>query len=102
MKKTLSVLLTICMVLACAVSAVSAENQTGDALDAISEIWTCPDCGKENDDAFCPWCGAKKPEPPASPMVCPGCGAEYEPDTGYNFCKKCGMKLLKEDSPADG
>ena len=70
--------------------------------------WACPSCGKENgyDSAFCPWCGAKKPEPEPEPeleilpvpVVCPGCGAVYEPDTEYRFCKSCGTELPKGDA----
>ena len=63
-------------------------------LNAIAP-WECPSCGKENefDSAFCPWCGARKPE--ASPVICAGCGAEYPADTEYMFCRKCGTKLDK-------
>ena len=26
---------------------------------ALAETWTCPNCGRtDNDGAFCPWCGA--------------------------------------------
>ena len=70
-------------------AAAAAENAAPEAADSA---WTCPVCGGESTGAFCPWCGAAKPEE-VTPVVCPACGAEYEPDIGYLFCMKCGARL---------
>ena len=40
------------------------------------------------DQMFCPACGAKKPEAPAT-WICPDCG---EKDIKSNFCPNCGRK----------
>ena len=48
--------------------------------------WTCPTCGQECTDNFCPKCGTKKPE--STKWFCPNCGAE----NNGNFCTKCGTK----------
>lgn len=74
------------------------EPAAEEAADEPDTKWTCPTCGRENEDNFCPACGTKKPEPPSA-VVCSGCGAEYEPDTEYMFCPKCGTKLKEEASP---
>ena len=51
----------------------------------------CPVCGFTFDSKFCPECGAKKPEAPAT-WICPNCGQK---DIKGKFCPECGTK--KED-----
>lgn len=48
MKKIIAILL--CLVLCVSTAAAAAET------------WVCPNCGTENDDAFCGECGTKRPE----------------------------------------
>lgn len=55
---------------------------------AAEGMWTCPNCGKESDGAFCPKCGTKKVEA----RYCSKCGAQIT-DPEAMFCKKCGNKL---------
>lgn len=47
-KRSVSLLLAILLLLPCLVAA--------------DTTWTCPNCGKENDDNFCSRCGCKRPE----------------------------------------
>ena len=60
--------------------------------------WICPNCGKENNGNFCPFCGIKKPP---EEIICTGCGEVYPPNTDYAFCPNCGNPLLQQpsDSP---
>ena len=59
--------------------------------------WICPNCGKENNGNFCPFCGTKKPP---EEIICTECGEVYPPDTDYAFCPNCGNPLLQpSDSP---
>ncbi len=59
--------------------------------------WICPNCGKENNGNFCPFCGTKKPP---EEIICTECGEVYPPDTNYAFCPNCGNPLLQpSDSP---
>ena len=60
-------------------------------------IWICPACGGESDDAFCPWCGAKRPP---TTVTCTECGAEYALSNGFAFCKQCGAKLESDGADA--
>ncbi len=60
--------------------------------DGETESWICPNCSRESDGLFCPWCGTKKPEPPKA-VICPGCGTEHAPETDYQFCMWCGTPL---------
>ena len=55
----------------------------------------CPNCNNFfNDDfAFCPYCGQKKPKP----LTCPKCGYE-DGSNEYSFCPYCGIKLTSENS----
>lgn len=62
----------------------------GSAVSALAETWTCPGCGKANQDNFCTSCGAKRPES----WVCPGCGREN--DTA--FCGYCGTAKPSESA----
>lgn len=52
----------------------------------------CSNCGKDfyDDFEFCPYCGAKAPEP----KLCPKC--EFK-DFEYEYCPKCGIKLLTKE-----
>ena len=59
--------------------------------------WICPNCGKENNGNFCPFCGTKKPP---EEIICTECGEVYPPNTDYAFCPNCGNPLLQpSDSP---
>ena len=68
--------------------------------------WICPNCGKENNGNFCPFCGTKKPP---EEIICAECGEVYPTDTDYAFCPNCGTALQKAEeasasvsgSPAD-
>ncbi len=109
------ILLCLCLAVCCAESTgtdeTAASEQDGYQLrrDPGTEewiilsaggspaIWRCPECGGESDDAFCPWCGAKKP--PIS-VVCTECGAEYALSSGFAFCKQCGAKLESDGRDA--
>ena len=57
---------------------------------ALAEKWTCPQCGKESEGYFCPYCGAQKPE---KVVICSDCGAVYSQDMKYTFCQNCGSAL---------
>ena len=71
----------------------SSSAEPEDAPEATAEPeaaeWICPNCGYQNDTSFCIKCGTGKPEK----IVCPGCGAVYEPDSGVVFCGACGTKV---------
>lgn len=61
------------------------------ACSAMAEEWTCPGCGKVNQENFCTDCGTKRP----GAWTCPGCGRE-----NYTaFCGNCGT--AKPDSDAE-
>ncbi len=60
---------------------------------ALADVWTCSNCGKENEGNFCAWCGTKKPD---EKIVCPSCSAEIDPNLGALFCGNCGAKLVTE------
>lgn len=49
----------------------------------------CPNCNKHYDDdfAYCPYCGIKKPEP----LACHKCGFQ---SNEFSFCPNCGEKLI--------
>ncbi len=51
------------------------------APEASAEIWSCPDCGNENDTPFCPQCGKQKPD-----WKC-ACGQINQ----GSFCGSCGV-----------
>ncbi len=53
--------------------------------------WTCPECGKMNDNNFCVNCGTKRPE---AAKKCLGCGyAPADQNNLPNFCPECGRKF---------
>lgn len=69
-------------------SVVNTEKTTTQNPPAANG-WTCA-CGNVCKGAFCPECGAKKPEPkpvPAGPWTC-ACGNTNK----GNFCPECGAK----------
>ncbi len=74
----------------------------GTVVSALAETWTCANCGKESEGNFCSWCGAAKPP---EKVICPSCGAEFDPDAGFAFCNNCGavleQKSVKEVSVDD-
>lgn len=81
MKKRVCLWIAMIMIMSCLLPClVMAE-------EAVS--WTCPECGRENNDQFCPGCGTKKPEA----VLCSNCGNEFPLSEGYTFCPKCGAKL---------
>ena len=47
------------------------------------EDWVCPNCGEENDGAYCGECGFKRPD---STWICPKCGTENR----KKYCTGCG------------
>ena len=51
---------------------------------ADGETWHCETCDAERDTAFCPVCGAKRPDPEPSVWYCPSCGKEISGE--YSFC----------------
>ncbi|MBO6092806.1 MAG: leucine-rich repeat protein [Oscillospiraceae bacterium] len=55
--------------------------------------WICPNCGKDNNGNFCPFCGTKKPP---EEIICTECGEVYPPDTDYAFCPNCGNPLSQQ------
>ena len=57
---------------------------------ALAETWTCPQCGKESEGNFCPYCGAQKPE---KVVICSDCGVVYSQEMKYTFCQNCGTAL---------
>ncbi len=68
------------------------------AVSSFAEKWTCPGCGKESEGNFCPWCGEQKPR---DKVICPFCGAEYDPESGFVFCSKCGTRIADTEAAAD-
>lgn len=74
MKKAISIVLSMILILTC-ISFAAAE-----------EAWTCPGCGAEVTGNFCSKCGTKKPDDGV--WICPSCGAENMD----NFCSTCGTK----------
>ena len=71
------------------ISSIDLNNLlNGTDAQGITE-WICPECGYKNDTLFCIKCGTPKPEK----IICPGCGKEYDPDSGVVFCGTCGTKL---------
>ena len=56
---------------------------------AHAEVWICPECGREAEGNFCPWCGTKR----TWEIICPVCGAHYNKESGYTFCRNCGAVL---------
>ena len=69
------------------------EGKAEDVPLEGESFWICPDCGKQSDGTFCPWCGRKNPN---LPVICPGCGREYDPESGYAYCKNCGTELPRQ------
>jgi len=55
-----------------------------------TKAWICPKCNTNNDDAFCPECGEKKPEPEETTKIC-NCGKENDATT--KFCPSCGVMI---------
>ena len=51
---------------------------------ADGETWHCETCDADRDTAFCPVCGAKRPDPEPSVWYCPTCGKEISNE--YSFC----------------
>ena len=87
MKKLIAILL--CAVLLAGMTTAFADG----------ESWICPECEKESNGNFCPYCGAKKPE---TEITCTSCGEVYKLDLGYAFCPNCGAVLEKlEEEPAE-
>lgn len=58
-----------------------------------SNTWTCPNCKKEIEGKYCPWCGRKK----QPDKVCPRCGTSYDATAGFLYCSNCGENL--SDTP---
>lgn len=74
---------------------------------ALADNWTCPGCGRINDDDmnFCGNCRTKKPEPDGvhpsdaiNAWVCSAC-KHICPDAD-NFCTKCGTDHYDTDAKA--
>ena len=82
MKKLTAILLCVLMLMGMTTAFADAES------------WICPECGKESDGNFCPYCGAKKPE---TEITCTSCGEVYKLDLGYVFCPNCGAVLEKHE-----
>lgn len=60
-----------------------------------TDKWTCQQCGKENDENFCIYCGtARNPNDEIFEWICPKCGRR----NNDLFCEKCGTfrNSLKE------
>jgi hypothetical protein len=34
-------------------------------------------------------------------VICPSCGAEYDPESGFVFCSKCGTRIADTEAAAD-
>ena len=66
---------------------------SASAASALVGAFKCPKCGKalQPGAKFCPNCGAKIPQPAATPQFCPNCGKQLKP--GAKFCPNCGTKI---------
>ena len=63
-------------------------------VSALAETWTCDNCGKESEGNFCSWCGTVRPP---EKVVCPSCGAEFDPDAWHKGRKQLtGIKLIED------
>lgn len=56
------------------------------SLTLAEESWNCAECGMANNEKFCEYCGAEKPEEWL--WTCPGCGRQND----NKFCPACGVK----------
>ena len=107
----------------------TSSTDTGKTTQTVvqtDDTWTCPACGKINDDSvnFCPVDGTKKP-PKQGKWTCPTCGKENadsvnfcpvdgtkkppkqgkwicstcgkENDDGVNFCPACGSRPVERN-----
>ena len=110
MKRIISIILTITLLLGFAVSEESTWTcsvcgktgltgnfcgRCGTTRPEEDNGWTCPNCGTEgNTTKFCGECGSKRPEEDAG-WTCPNCGAE---GITTKFCGECGFKRPEEDA----
>lgn len=78
MKRILSFLLTMMMLVSCLMLPAAAE-----------EGWQCTGCGQTNYYLFCTGCGTKKPEG----KTCQACGFANEGSSTAKFCMECGTPL---------
>lgn len=80
----------------CACGAVNTGNfcpTCGAKKPEDPATWTCA-CGAVNNGNFCPTCGAKKPA--EAPKACSNCGYVFDDQANVpNFCPKCGNKIVK-------
>ena len=57
---------------------------------ADGETWHCDTCDADRNTAFCPVCGAKRPDSEPSVWYCPTCGKEISAE--YSFCPDDGTE----------
>lgn len=71
MKKLIAVMLTLALLLTCALA---------------EDTWYCAACDRTLNSRFCAGCGAARPEK----GVCASCGYASEDGSAFRFCPRCG------------